>query len=133
MAATPAVESNGFIIMADVEISSEVISKVRRSLEVFAAAKKLPTFSDIETSVGLKFRQDQWRQVFDPIYEELRATGQPDVTAIVVYKGGEKANYPAYFSAGNKARSRRFNPNNPAHLTGWTREVEHVFAKYRKR
>jgi hypothetical protein len=118
--------------MSSAEISSEVIARVWRALEAFAAAEKLPAFSDIEASVGVKFRQDQWHQVLDPIYEELRAAGEPDLTAIIVYKAGEKAGYPAYFSDGGEARSRRFNPNKRAQLKRWTEEVTCVFAKYRK-
>ena len=61
------------------EISSEVIDKVRCALEAFASAKRTPAFSDIEAAVCVKFRQDQWHQVLDPIYEELRAAGEPDL------------------------------------------------------
>ena len=72
-----------------VEISSEVISKVWRALEEYADREKMPTYTDIETAVGVKFRHDQWRQVLDPIYEELRAGDKPDLTAIVVYGSGD--------------------------------------------
>ncbi len=114
------------------EISDEVIGNVRCALEAFASAKRTPTFSDIEASVGVKFRRDQWHQVLDPIYEELRAAREPDLTAIIVYGSGEKKGYPAFFSDGSKARSRHFNPNNLAQLSRWTEEVKRVFAKYCK-
>jgi len=113
-------------------LSSEVIDKVRCALEAFASAKKTPTFSDIEAAVSVKFRQDQWHQVLDPIYEELRSVGEPDLTAIIVYGNGEKKGYPAYFSDGSKARSRHFNPDNLAQLSRWTQEVKRVFTKYSK-
>jgi hypothetical protein len=114
------------------EISSEVIDKVRCALEAFASAKMTPAFSDIEAAVSVKFRQDQWHQVLDPIYEELRAAGEPDLTTIIVYGSGEKKGYPAYFSDGSKARSRYFNPNNLTQLSRWTEEVKRVFTKYSK-
>jgi len=114
------------------EISSEVIDKVRCALEAFASAKRTPAFSDIEEAVCVKFRQDQWHQVLDPIYEELRAAGEPDLTTIIVYGSGEKKGYPAYFSDGSRARSRHFNPNNLAQLSRWTEEVKRVFTKYSK-
>ena len=116
-----------------VEISSEVISRVRRALEEYADREKMPSYTDIETSVGVKFRRDQWRQVLDPIYEELRTGGKPDLTAIVVYGSGDLRGYPAYFSDGGKARSRPFNPNNPAQLERWTKEVERVFSSRRNK
>lgn len=114
------------------EISSEVISKVRRALGDFASAKRTPTFSDIDASVGVKIRRDRWHQVLDPIYEELRVAAEPDLTAIIVYGSGEKKGYSAFFSDGGKARSRHFNPNNSAQLRRWTQEVKRVFAKYSK-
>jgi hypothetical protein len=116
--------------MPNVEVSSTVIASVRQALEAFASKGRTVTFSDIERSVGTKFRRDQWQQILDPIYEELRSAGEPDLTAIVVYKGGEKNGYPAYFSDGGEARSRQFNPNNKKQLERWAEEVRCVFTKY---
>ena len=114
------------------EISTEIISTVRSTLEAFADNGQLAAYSDIEASVGIKFRRDQWRQVIDPIYETLKAQGQPDLTSIVVYGSGDTRGYPAYFSDGGEARSRPFNPNNLSQLKKWTKEVERVFSSDRK-
>ena len=122
----------GIVMSNVVKISTQVISKVRYALEAFASARRTPTFDDIEKSVGVNFRRDHWHQVLDPIYEELRAAREPDLTAIIVYGSGEKKGYPAFFSDGSKARSHHFNPNNLAQLSRWTEEVKRVFAKYCK-
>jgi hypothetical protein len=116
--------------VSNVEVCSTVIASVRQALETFASKGSTVTFSDIERIVGTEFRRDQWQQILDPIYEELRSSGEPDLTAIVVYKGGEKDGYPAYFSDGGKARSRPFNPNNKKQLARWVGELKRVFAKY---
>jgi hypothetical protein len=114
------------------EISTEIIAAVRGALEAFADKAQLPTYGDIEAAVGIKFRRHQWREVLDPIYEATKAVGEPDLSCIVVYGGGDLNGYPAYFSDGGEARSRPFNPNNLSQLKRWTKEVERVFASRRK-
>ena len=116
----------------NVEISSEVVSKVEGALIAFTRIEKTPTFTDIENSIGMKIRQDQWRLILDPLHEEMKRTGRPDLPAIIVYKEGEKKGYPPYFSDGGSARSRQFNPNNPDQLKKWLEAVRRVFAYYRK-
>lgn len=113
------------------EIGPDLIARVRQALETSARKARTTTYSEIEAAVGAKFRQDQWRQVLDPIYEEQRARGEPDLTAIIVYASGELKGYPAYFSDGGDARSRRFNPNNSHQFERWTKEVDRVFSTFR--
>jgi hypothetical protein len=80
-----------------------------------------------------KLRLDQWRQILNPIYEELRSQGKPDLTAIIVYKSGELRGYPPFFSDGAEPQSRPFNPNNKRQLERWTNEVNRVFSTWQKK
>jgi hypothetical protein len=71
-----------------------------------------------------------WNKVLDPIYEELRARGKPDLTSIVIYKTGNLRGYPPFFSDGGDARSRRFDPNNLKQVERWQNEVARVFDEW---
>jgi hypothetical protein len=91
---------------------SDLIVKVRQTLETYARSGRLARYKDIEERVGRKIRQTQWRQILDPIYEDCVAQGKPDLTAIVVYGDGLMANFPPYFNESQEARSKRSYPNN---------------------
>jgi|SRR5215467_10096618 len=115
------------LLMSD--ITPEDIEKVWEYLKTRANAKQLVYFSDIERELGRKLYSSQWHLVLDPIYEEVKLRqGKPDLTCIVVFKEGDKREYPPYFSDGGPVRSRPFNPNNTNQLTRWTKEVERVFS-----
>jgi hypothetical protein len=111
-------------------IENDLVVRVQDALETYARKSALVSFSEIESHVGKKV--GRWDKVLDPIYEELRALGKPDLTAIVIYKTGEKAGYPPWFSDGGPARSKRFNPNDLAQVDRWQREVARVFSTWRK-
>jgi hypothetical protein len=99
----------------------KLIAKVREVLESCAAAGKMISFSEIETRVGEKI--GAWSKILDPIYEEVRALGKPDLT----YKSGNQQGYPPFFSDGGEARSKRFNPNNLKQVERWQKKVARVF------
>jgi hypothetical protein len=103
----------------------KLIAKVREVLESCAAAGKMISFSEIETRIGGKM--GAWSTILDPIYEELKALGKPDLTSIVIYKSGNLQGYPLFFSDGGEARSKRFNPNNLKQVERWQKEVARVF------
>jgi hypothetical protein len=97
----------------------DVIAKTREVLETCASAGKMISFSEIETRIGEKVVT--WNKVLDPIYEELRALGKPDLTSIVIYKTGNQQGYPPFFTAARRGRngsirtiSSRSNPVAPA-------------------
>jgi hypothetical protein len=56
--------------------------------------------------------------------------GKPDLTSIVIYKTGNLQGYPAFFSDGGEARSKRFNPNNLKQVERWQKEVAGVFEEW---
>jgi hypothetical protein len=106
----------------------DLVAKVREVLEACASDRKMISFGEIETRVGAKIFA--WNKVFDPIYEELRALGKPDLTSIVIYKTGNLQGYPPFFSDGGEARSKRFNPNNLKQVERWQKEVTRVFEEW---
>jgi hypothetical protein len=106
----------------------ELAAKVQEVLEACASARKMISFSEIETRIGEKIVA--WSKVLDPIYEELRALGKPDLTSIVIYKTGNLQGYPPFFSDGGEARSKRFNPNNLKQVERWQKEVARVFEEW---
>jgi hypothetical protein len=81
----------------------DVIAKTREVLETCASAGKMISFSEIETRIGEKVVT--WNKVLDPIYEELRALGKPDLTSIVIYKTGNQQGYPPFFTAARRGRN----------------------------
>jgi hypothetical protein len=103
--------------------ASDLIPRVRAVLADSARAGKTITFGDIERRVGEKI--PAWNKVLDPIYEDCRAQGHPDLTAIIIYK---ETGYPPFFSDGGEARSKRFNPNNLRQVGRWQEEVARVFS-----
>jgi hypothetical protein len=111
--------------------NDDLISRVRAVLEAYASKGQLVYFSDIEKIVGEMIHR--WDKVLDPIYEDLRAHDKPDLTAIVVYKDGERKGYPPWFSDGGEARSKRFNPNNLRQVGRWQKEVARLFNLATKR
>jgi hypothetical protein len=108
-----------------------LIAKIREVLEACASAGKMISFSEIETRIGEKVVA--WNKVLDPIYEELRALGKPDLTSIVIYKTGNQQGYPPFFSDGGEARSKRFNPNDLKQVDRWQKEVARVFEEWSKK
>ncbi len=106
----------------------DLVAKVREVLEECASARKMISFSEIETRIGEKV--GAWHKVLDPIYEELRTLGKPDLTSIVIYKTGNQQGYPPFFSDGSEARSKRFNPNNLKQVERWQKEVARVFEEW---
>jgi hypothetical protein len=113
------------------EMDANLICRVRQVLEERARKRKLVSYGEIEEQVGVTIASSQWNKMLDPIYEELRHQGEPDLTAIVVYKSGPQQGYPPYFSDGGEARSKPFNPNNLRQLGRWQAEVGLVFAHWR--
>jgi hypothetical protein len=107
----------------------DLIDRVREVLESSASAGKMISFSEIETRIGEKIG-GAWNKVLDPIYEETRALGEPDLTSIVIYKTGDLKGYLPFFSDGGEARSKRFNPNNLKQVECWINEVARVFATW---
>jgi hypothetical protein len=105
-----------------------LIARVREVLEACARTRKTLSFSEIEMRIGEKV--GAWNKVLDPIYEELRALGKPDLTSIVIYKAGNRQGYPPFFSDGGEARSKRFNPNNLKQVERWQKEVAGVFEEW---
>jgi len=85
-------------------------------------AGKTITFGEIERRIGLKI--GAWNKVLDPIYEDCRTQGHPDLTAIIIYK-------EPFFSDGGEARSKRFNPNNLRPVGRWQEEVTRVFSTWK--
>jgi hypothetical protein len=73
----------------------KLIVRIREVLKSCAGAGKMISFSEIETRIGEMI--GAWSKVLDPIYEELRALGQPDLTSIVIYKKREPAGIAAVF------------------------------------
>jgi hypothetical protein len=106
----------------------DLVARVRDVLEACARAGKTVSFSEIETRIGEKVVA--WNKVLDPIYEELRVLGKPDLTSIVIYKTGNLQGYPPFFSDGGEARSKRFNPNNLKQVERWQKEVARVFEEW---
>jgi hypothetical protein len=104
-----------------------LVSKVREVLAECASARMI-SFSEIEARVGEKV--GAWHKVLDPIYEELRTLGKPDLTTIIIYKTGTLEGYPPFFSDGGEARSKRFNPNNLKQVERWQSEVARVFEEW---
>jgi hypothetical protein len=107
------------------------LPKFGRFLEASASARKMISFSEIETRIGAKVVA--WNKVLDPIYEELRALGKADLTSIVIYKTRNQQGYPPFFSDGGEARSKRFNPNNLKQVERWQKEVARVFEEWSKK
>jgi hypothetical protein len=108
---------------------SDLIAKVRELLELCASEGKLISFSEIESRIGE--RVGAWNKILDPIYEELRAEGKPDLTSIIIYKSGTQRGYPPWVSDGGEARSKRFDPNNLKQVERWQNEVTRVFSTWK--
>jgi hypothetical protein len=73
------------------DITPDDIEKVWEYLKTRANAqsKQLVYFSDIERELGREVYSSQWHLLLDPIYEEVKLRqGKPDLTCIVVFKGG---------------------------------------------
>ena len=102
----------------------DLIPRVRAVLE--DSARKTITFGEIERKIGVKI--GAWNKVLDPIYEDCRTQGHPDLTAIIIYK---ETGYPPFFSDGGEARSKRFNPNNLRPVGRWQEEVTRVFSTWK--
>src|SRR6516162_9214514 len=100
----------------------DLIPRVRAVLEDSARVGKTITFGEIERRIGLKI--GAWNKVLDPIYEDCRTQGHPDLTAIIIYK-------EPFFSDGDEARSKRFNPNNLRQVGRWQEEVARVFSTWK--
>jgi hypothetical protein len=100
----------------------DLTSRVRDVLKNCARERKTITFGEVEKRVGEKIAA--WNKVLDPIYEDCRTRGHPDLTAIVIYR---ETGYPPFFSDGGEARSRHFNPNNLRQVERWQKEVSRVF------
>jgi hypothetical protein len=105
--------------------NDNLIAKVREVLLACARSGKMISFSEIETRIGERI--GAWSKVLDPISEESRALGKPDLTSIVIYRSGNLKGYPPFFSDGGEARSKRFNPNNLRQVDCWQKEVARVF------
>jgi hypothetical protein len=101
---------------------TDLISKVRDVLMESARAGKTITFSEIERTVGEKIAA--WKKVLDPIHEDCKAQGSPDLTAIIIYTA---TGYPPFLNEGGAARSKRFDPNNLRQVERWQKEVSRVF------
>jgi hypothetical protein len=99
----------------------DLISRGRAVLEDSARVGKTITFGEIERRVGVKV--GAWNKV-DPIYEDCRTQGHPDLTAIIIYK---ETGYPPFYSDGGEAQSKRFNPNDLRQVGRWQDEVARVF------
>jgi hypothetical protein len=84
---------------------------------------KTITFGELERKIGVKI--GAWNKVLDPIYEDCRTQGHPDLTVIIIYK---ETGYPPFFSDGGEARSKRFNPND---LRQGTRHRHHDARRHR--
>ena len=104
----------------------DLIPRVRAVLEDSARVGKTITFGEIERKIGVKI--GAWNKVLDPIYEDCRTQGHPDLTAIIIYK---ETGYPPFFSDGGEARSKRFNPNNLRQVGRWQEEVARVFSTWK--
>jgi hypothetical protein len=89
------------------------------------------SFSEIETRIGERI--GAWSKVLDPIYEESRALGKPDLTSIVIYRSGNLKGYPPFFSDGGEARSKRSDPNKLKQVERWQKEVARVFEAWVRR
>ena len=79
------------------DIAPDDVQKVWEYLKTRANAepKQLVYFSDIERKLGRELYSSQWHLLLDPIYEEVKLRqGKPDLTCIVVFKEGDKREYP---------------------------------------
>jgi hypothetical protein len=98
----------------------DLIPRVRAVLEDSARVGKTITFGEIERKIGVKI--GAWNKVLDPIYEDCRTQGHPDLTHNL-----QGNRIPPFFSDGGEARSKRFNPNNLRQVGRWQEEVARVF------
>jgi hypothetical protein len=100
-----------------------IVASVRTILEARARDGRTITFSDLEKRLGTPV--SGWKAILDPISQDCRSQGEPDLTCIVVYAA---TGYPPFLNDGiGDKRAQPFNPNNLKQIEQWQAAVTKLF------